>query len=161
MVVGFHRGPGHRAPEDAKTSQPPVLVCIGAEDPLIPPEQRAAFEAEMRAGGVDWRMNLYGGVAHSFTNPAAGALGRPGSRATTPPPTPARGGRCSRCSTRGSSGRLSAPRYCAVRAQRGRAEARAEVLHFDAELVHCQERRIRELRVLVCLVPLGVARQTG
>ena len=25
----------------------------------------------MRAGGVDWRMNLYGGVAHSFTNPAA------------------------------------------------------------------------------------------
>ena len=48
-----------------------MLVCIGAEDPIIPPEQRTAFEEEMRAGGVDWRMNLYGGAVHSFTNPAA------------------------------------------------------------------------------------------
>jgi dienelactone hydrolase len=48
-----------------------VVVCIGAEDPLIPPEQRIAFEEEMRAGGVDWRLNLYGGAVHSFTNPAA------------------------------------------------------------------------------------------
>jgi dienelactone hydrolase len=38
---------------------------------MIPPEQRLAFEEEMRAGGVDWRMNLYGGAVHSFTNPAA------------------------------------------------------------------------------------------
>ena len=48
-----------------------MLVCIGTEDPLVPPDQRAAFEQEMRAGGVDWRMNLYGGAVHSFTNPAA------------------------------------------------------------------------------------------
>jgi dienelactone hydrolase len=25
----------------------------------------------MRAGGVDWRMILYGGAVHSFTNPTA------------------------------------------------------------------------------------------
>ena len=31
----------------------------------------------MRAGGVDWRMNLYGGAVHSFTNPAADGT-RPG-----------------------------------------------------------------------------------
>ncbi len=55
-----------------------VLVCIGAEDPLIPAQQRIDFETEMRNGGVDWRMNLYGGAAHSFTNPDAGALGVPG-----------------------------------------------------------------------------------
>ena len=57
-----------------------VLVCIGTEDPLIPPDQRADFEKEMRAGGVDWRMNLYGGAAHSFTNPSASAMGVPPER---------------------------------------------------------------------------------
>jgi dienelactone hydrolase len=55
-----------------------VLVCIGADDPLVPPDQRAAFEQEMRDGGVDWQIHLYGGAAHSFTNPNAGALGMPG-----------------------------------------------------------------------------------
>jgi dienelactone hydrolase len=70
-VVGFHSGLATTRPEDASNIRGSVLVCIGAEDPLIPPEQRLAFEEEMRAGGVDWRMNLYGGAVHSFTNPAA------------------------------------------------------------------------------------------
>jgi len=55
-----------------------VLVQIGADYPIIPPEQRAAFEEEMKGAGVDWRMLVYGGAGHSFTNPAANALGRPG-----------------------------------------------------------------------------------
>ena len=54
------------------------LVCIGAEDPLIPPEQRTAFEEEMRAGGVAWQIHLYGGAAHSFSDPNASSLGMPG-----------------------------------------------------------------------------------
>ena len=77
-VVGFHSGLGTTRPEDAKNITGSVLVCIGAEDPIIPPEQRIAFEEEMRAGGVDWRMNLYGGAAHSFTNPAASEMGMAG-----------------------------------------------------------------------------------
>ncbi len=77
-VVGFHSGLATARPDDASAITGKVLVCIGTEDPLIPPEQRAAFETEMRNGGVDWRMNLYGGAAHSFTNPDAGALGTPG-----------------------------------------------------------------------------------
>lgn len=77
-VVGFHSGLGTARPDDAKNIVARVLVCIGAEDPIIPPEQRLAFENEMRAGNVDWRMNLYGGAAHSFTNPAASAMGMPG-----------------------------------------------------------------------------------
>jgi dienelactone hydrolase len=40
-------------------------------------EQRTAFEKEMTDAGADWRMTLFGGVVHSFTNPDAGALGRP------------------------------------------------------------------------------------
>jgi dienelactone hydrolase len=77
-VVGFHSGLGTTRPEDAGNIKAKVLVCIGAEDPIVPPQQRADFEAEMRAGGVDWRMNLYGGAKHSFTNPNASAMGMPG-----------------------------------------------------------------------------------
>ena len=76
-VVGFHSGLATTRPEDAKNIHGRVLVCIGADDPGVPPEQRAAFEREMRGGQVDWQMNLYGGVVHSFTNPAADKMGRP------------------------------------------------------------------------------------
>ena len=67
-VVGFHPGLGTTRPEDARNITGKVLMCVGTEDPFIPLEQRLAFEEEMRAGGVDWRMNLYGGVEHSFTH---------------------------------------------------------------------------------------------
>jgi dienelactone hydrolase len=77
-AIGFHSGLGTARPEDATNITAKVLVCIGADDPMIPVEQRSAFEAEMRAGKVDWRMNLYGGAAHSFTNPNAGQMGMPG-----------------------------------------------------------------------------------
>jgi dienelactone hydrolase len=77
-VVGFHSGLATARPQDAKAIKAKVLVCIGALDPIIPAAQRAAFETEMTDGGVDWRMNLYGGAGHSFTNPASGDLGMPG-----------------------------------------------------------------------------------
>ena len=70
-VVGFHSGLATSRPEDAVNIRGSVLVCIGADDPLVPAEQRAAFEEEMRAAGVDWRLELHGGAVHSFTNPAA------------------------------------------------------------------------------------------
>ena len=60
-----------------RRSRGKVLVCIGADDPLIPAEQRADFEAEMREGGVDWQMHLYGGTVHSFTNPEAAKRNMP------------------------------------------------------------------------------------
>ena len=78
-VVGFHSGLATARPEDASQITAAVLVLIGTDDPIIPPQQRADFEAEMRAGGVDWRMNLYGGAAHSFTTPDAAAAGTPGT----------------------------------------------------------------------------------
>ncbi len=71
-VVGFHSGLATTAPKtDAKAIKARVLVCIGADDPLIPAAQRADFESEMREGGVDWQMHLYGGTVHSFTNKEA------------------------------------------------------------------------------------------
>ncbi|HLI65236.1 MAG TPA: dienelactone hydrolase family protein [Caulobacteraceae bacterium] len=77
-VVGFHSGLGTGRPAQAGAVKAKVLVQIGADDPIIPPDQRTAFEAEMKAAGVDWRMLVYGGAGHSFTNPDSSALGRPG-----------------------------------------------------------------------------------
>lgn len=77
-VVGFHSGLGTAAPKtDAKAIRGRVLVCIGADDPMIPAAQRAEFEAEMRGAGVDWQMHLYGGTVHSFTNQQASAVNMP------------------------------------------------------------------------------------
>ena len=76
-TVGFHSGLGTKCPQDATNIEGRVLVCIGADDPGIPPDQRAAFETEMRDGSVAWEMHLYGGTVHSFTNPEADRMGRP------------------------------------------------------------------------------------
>ena len=77
-VVGFHSGLGTTAPKtDAKAIKARVLVCIGADDPMIPAEQRAEFEGEMRGAGVDWQMHLYGNTVHSFTNQGAAKRNMP------------------------------------------------------------------------------------
>lgn len=70
-VVGFHSGLATSRPEDARAIRGKILVCLGAEDPLVPPEQRLAFEQEMRTAGVDWRLYLFGNAVHGFTNPDA------------------------------------------------------------------------------------------
>ena len=70
-IVGFHSGLSTSQPAEPSAITGSVLVCIGADDPWIPPEQRVAFEEEMRGAGADWRMNVYGGAVHSFTNPNA------------------------------------------------------------------------------------------
>jgi dienelactone hydrolase len=68
-TVGFHSGLKTSRPEDAGNIRGKVLVCLGADDPLVPLEDRNNFEAEMRAAGADWQMHVYGGAQHSFTDP--------------------------------------------------------------------------------------------
>jgi dienelactone hydrolase len=77
-VVGFHPGLFTTRPEDSTRIVGKVLVCVGAEDPFIPLKDRLAFQQEMRAARVDWRMHVYGGAVHSFTHPGADRLGLPG-----------------------------------------------------------------------------------
>jgi dienelactone hydrolase len=78
-VVGFHAGLGTTRPAEPGKVKASVLVCNGAEDLIVPFEQRQAFEEEMRAAQVaDWRMEVYGGVGHSYTNPQVDALGMEG-----------------------------------------------------------------------------------
>src|SRR3954451_16562103 len=77
-VVGFHPGLMLKDRTDAADIRGVVEMHIGSEDPYVPLEDRNAFEAEMRAAGVDWRLHIYGRVQHTFTHPNAGQAGLPG-----------------------------------------------------------------------------------
>ena len=71
-VVSFHGVLTTKLPAAEGHIKASVLVLTGAEDPLAPPDQVAAFEAEMRAAKVrDWQVVSYGNTLHGFTNPAA------------------------------------------------------------------------------------------
>jgi dienelactone hydrolase len=76
-VVVFHAGLSTRNPADAANIKAKVLACIGADDPLVPPSERLAFEEEMRGAMIDWRLTLYGGAVHGFANPNAGSMNNP------------------------------------------------------------------------------------
>ncbi|MGB8363132.1 MAG: dienelactone hydrolase family protein [Rhizomicrobium sp.] len=77
-VVGFHSGLETKAPAQAGTMKASVLALIGADDPLVPANQRVGFEEEMRKAGADWQLMVYGNTLHSFTNPAADGSVMPG-----------------------------------------------------------------------------------
>ena len=79
-IVGFHPGLRTTRPADSANIVGSVLICVGADDPYVTADDRAAFEAEMRAARVDWQMHLYGGVEHSFTHPNASNAGLSGLR---------------------------------------------------------------------------------
>jgi dienelactone hydrolase len=78
-IVSFHGGLDSPTPADGKNIKCPVLICHGANDPFEKPEDLAAFENEMRDAKVDWRLIMYGGAVHSFTQPNPGFV-NPGAQ---------------------------------------------------------------------------------
>lgn len=76
-AIGFHSGLQVTSPQDAGKIKGKILAMLGADDPGIPAEQRAAFQTMLTEAKVDWQMTLYGGVVHSFTNKEADKMGRP------------------------------------------------------------------------------------
>lgn len=78
-VVGFHAGLVTTSPpDDNRNIRGKVLVCLGADDPIVTAGHRADFAAGLADAGVDWQLHLYGGVGHSFTNPDIDAWNFPG-----------------------------------------------------------------------------------
>lgn len=75
-VVSFHGGLGSPTPEDAKHITAKVLALHGAEDPAVPPEEVASFQAELRAAKVDYQLVSFGNAVHSFTDVDAKVPGR-------------------------------------------------------------------------------------
>ncbi len=70
-VVSFHGLLS--APENTrgKNISAKVLTLHGWNDPMAPPAHVDAFSKEMTDAKADWQLHAYGGVMHSFTNPAA------------------------------------------------------------------------------------------
>jgi dienelactone hydrolase len=77
-LAGFHSGFLAGTREENRAIRGKLLLCHGADDPIVGAEKRDAFIAEMREAGIDWQLHLYGGVGHSFTNPDIEALNLPG-----------------------------------------------------------------------------------
>jgi dienelactone hydrolase len=75
-VVSFHGSLAAQTPAKKDAVQAAVLVLTGADDPMIPVEQVAAFRQEMEAAAVNYKIHSYPGATHGFTNPAADDFGK-------------------------------------------------------------------------------------
>ncbi len=77
-VVSFHGGLQTQRPAIAGQVKAKILVCHGADDPMIPADQVNAFINEMTKAQADWQLISYGNTVHSFTNPDADGTMMPG-----------------------------------------------------------------------------------
>jgi dienelactone hydrolase len=74
-VVSFHGSMPVATPDQASHIRTKILIAHGSADSFIPAEQIAKFEAALDQAHVDWRMVVYGGAHHAFTNPNADDYG--------------------------------------------------------------------------------------
>jgi len=77
-VASFHGSLATPLPAERGVLRAAVLVLHGADDPYVTDEEVLTFRNEMRAAGADWRICLFGGAVHSFSNPDADVAGLPG-----------------------------------------------------------------------------------
>jgi len=70
-VVSFHGSLATTNPAVPGVIKARILVCNGADDKMVTPEQIEAFHREMNAAGVDYTFISYPNAKHSFTNPGA------------------------------------------------------------------------------------------
>ena len=71
-VVSFHGGLKFAdAPAEGEVKAR-VLVCHGADDPHVPPEQVVKFWKEMAAARARYEILILSGAVHAFTDPDAG-----------------------------------------------------------------------------------------
>ena len=84
-VVSFHGGLDFvGANWDGASVKARLLVCTGVEDPLVPWTALTAFQDNLRRGGVNWELDIYGGARHSFTRPDAAMRSAPERSAYDP-----------------------------------------------------------------------------
>jgi dienelactone hydrolase len=74
-VVSFHGSLVPIAEEQAGRVKAKVMICHGGSDPLVKAGAIESYISAMEKSGVDWRMIIYGGARHSFTNPDADQVG--------------------------------------------------------------------------------------
>jgi dienelactone hydrolase len=77
-LVTFHGSLSRSANEGPDNIKAKILICHGAADPHVPPQELADFEKEMVETKSNYQINIYGGAMHAFTNPAADSHHLPG-----------------------------------------------------------------------------------
>jgi len=74
-VAAFHSGVQLPIMPEGNTPKAKILVCNGADDPMITEEQAVAYQSALDEAGADYRYISYEGAVHAFTNPEANELG--------------------------------------------------------------------------------------
>lgn len=73
-VVSFH-GNLIGVPADKKTLKAKILICHGADDQFVKPDEVTAFKKQMDSINADYKFVAYPGATHAFTNPNATKMG--------------------------------------------------------------------------------------
>jgi len=73
-IVSFHGGPVVPTDEQAAAIKGKVLICHGAIDPFVKPDQLHALLTQLDKAKVDYEFVSYAGAIHAFTNPDATRL---------------------------------------------------------------------------------------
>jgi dienelactone hydrolase len=77
-LTTFHAGIVPGLPEDAGRIRAKVLMCHGADDPLVKKDALDAVLSELKRDKVDWQLISYGNTVHSFTDAEADKRNMPG-----------------------------------------------------------------------------------
>jgi carboxymethylenebutenolidase len=74
--AGIAAGP-HALLDRAREVTAPLLMHVGADDPVIPAEQVAAIDAALSGAGVDFKQHVYAAAGHAFACDARPQMFRP------------------------------------------------------------------------------------
>ena len=77
-VVSYHGLLTTSAPAEPGAIQGQIAIYTGAKDPYAPSESVEALRQEMSAAGARFQITVFSEACHAFTDPNAGAMGRPG-----------------------------------------------------------------------------------
>jgi dienelactone hydrolase len=75
-VASFHGGLETNNPAKPWKIKARIISFSGDADPMIGADKVAAFRKEMDGAGVNYRVVVYPGAKHAFTNPESDALGK-------------------------------------------------------------------------------------
>jgi dienelactone hydrolase len=70
-IAGFHPSFKAITLANAANTRGCIHIFVGSEDSHGPLDRRVAFEEALAGKRLRWRMTVYGGVKHCFTNPEA------------------------------------------------------------------------------------------
>ncbi len=74
-VVSFH-GSLLGVPADKNLLKADILVCHGADDKFVKPEEAAKFRSQLDSIGASYTFKSYEGATHAFSNPEATEKGK-------------------------------------------------------------------------------------